>query len=156
MRPLKIIDELLGEPKAMTLATVDYVVDLDTDGSLPFDGHEDDQAAVRDAKRRSNMIDADVADYLIRAAREELRERGERQCLALRVRRAVIVLDAWAAFLPPRISTEVLGDYLEDTRRRAADGQRLMIYVRALSALFWTAVNAVGYFLKEIGKRKAA
>lgn len=63
-------------------------------------------------------------------------------------------LDLWAAFLPIRISNEVLGDYLEDINRRAACRQHWALYLRALSAMFWTGVNAVGYFLKEVGSRK--
>jgi hypothetical protein len=66
------------------------------------------------------------------------------------------ILDIWAALLPIRISNEILGDYLEDISRRAARGQRLMPLVRMLSTIFWTGVNAVGYFLKEISKRKTA
>src|SRR6266536_1382434 len=52
--------------------------------------------------------------------------------------RAAGVLDSWAALLPQRVVNEEIGDYLEDIRRRAAEGQRLNIGVRVISAIFWT------------------
>jgi len=71
--------------------------------------------------------------------------------------RALRVLDSLALILPARIATEELGDYIGDINRRAAAGQSCWkIYLRMLAAMFWTGVNAVGYFLKEIWTRKAA
>jgi hypothetical protein len=76
---------------------------------------------------------------------------------SLSQRRAQNILDTWAIFLPARSVNEELGDYLEDINRRATAGQgRFKIYLRMLASMFWTGVNAVGYFLKAIGKRKAA
>lgn len=66
------------------------------------------------------------------------------------------MLDLWAVLLPARISNEVLGDYLEDIHRRAARGQRKLLYVRVLAAIFWTGVNGFGYLLKKLGTRRGA
>jgi hypothetical protein len=71
--------------------------------------------------------------------------------------RAIGVLDVWALLLPAPVSSEILGDYIEDIHRRALAGQgRAKIYIRMLAAIFWTCVNAIGILLKEIGSRKAA
>jgi hypothetical protein len=70
--------------------------------------------------------------------------------------RVLNTLDIWGALLPTRIFNEELGDFIEDINRRAMEGQRCGVYLRMIAAMFWTGVNAVGYFLKEIGKRKAA
>lgn len=69
--------------------------------------------------------------------------------------RLSVLLDAWAAILPPRIVNEDLGDYLEDIHRRCAAGQRWCVYLRVAAAIFWTGLNAVGYAMKAVGKRRA-
>src|SRR5262249_28065867 len=67
------------------------------------------------------------------------------------------VLYVWAAVLPSRIADEDLGDFLEKIRRMQQRGDpRWLIYLQTFSAMFWTGVNAVGYFLKEIGKKKSS
>jgi hypothetical protein len=73
-----------------------------------------------------------------------------------KVRRdARAVLDVWAAFLPSRVATEDLGDYLEDINNRLAKGQRKLVYVRVAAAIFWTGINAVGYAMKAVGRKSA-
>lgn len=69
--------------------------------------------------------------------------------------RVTHLLDVWALFLPARVVKEDLSDYLEDIRRRASQGQVLSLYTRFLAAVFWTGVNAIGYFLEKVGKRRA-
>lgn len=76
--------------------------------------------------------------------------RAKKDCRPLRW------LDTWSVVLPARIKNEELGDYIEDIRRRAAQGQRILAWLRLIFAAFWTGVNAVGYLLKELGNRKAA
>lgn len=68
--------------------------------------------------------------------------------------RAVRLLDIWGAVLPARIATEDLNDYVEDIHRRIRMRQRASVYVRMVVAIFWTALNAVAYFLKQIRGRK--
>jgi hypothetical protein len=70
--------------------------------------------------------------------------------------RAANILDGWATILPARIVNEELGDYIEDIQRRAMAGQRVALYARMMAAIFWTGVNAVGYFVKQVGKTKSA
>lgn len=65
------------------------------------------------------------------------------------------VVDAWSVLLPARIATEDLGDYIEDIHRRISDGQRLRPWLRAGAAVFWTAINAIGYALKQLGRTRA-
>lgn len=64
------------------------------------------------------------------------------------------VLSFWAALLPARIANEDLGDYFEDIARRSEAGQRSLVWVRVMAAMFWTAVNAAGYLLKRVGRRR--
>ena len=71
-----------------------------------------------------------------------------------RARRAMGLLDAWSALLPARVAREDLGDYIELIAERLEKGQNWLVYVNTAGAMFWTGVNAVGYFLKETGKRK--
>jgi hypothetical protein len=66
--------------------------------------------------------------------------------------RAHRALDRWAALLPQRVVNEDLGDYIEDINRRAAEGQRWLIWVRVVVAILTTAVNSVGYVRKALGK----
>jgi hypothetical protein len=64
------------------------------------------------------------------------------------------LLDAWSSVLPSRISSEVLGDYIEDINRRIAAGQRKLVWLRVAAAIFWTGINAIGYALKQLRKGK--
>jgi len=48
-----------------------------------------------------------------------------------------------------------VGDYLEDIHRRCAAGQRWRVYLRVVAAIFWTGLNAVGYAMKLVGRRRA-
>ena len=72
-----------------------------------------------------------------------------------RARRTHIVMDFWGALLPARVVKEDLGDYIEDINRRALAGQRFGLYLRVAAAMFWLAVNTVGYWRKSLGKAKA-
>jgi hypothetical protein len=74
--------------------------------------------------------------------------RGE--SLGVRHHSANLALDFWAALLPPRIEKEDLADYMEDIDKRAAGGQRLMPWIRAGAAVFWTGVNAFGYLMSNV------
>jgi hypothetical protein len=65
------------------------------------------------------------------------------------------ILDAWAAWLPIRIANEEIGDCLEDIARRTRAGQRWNVYVRVASCIFWSAVNALGYYYEKVGRKKA-
>ena len=85
-----------------------------------------------------------------------LRQYNEVLRRGARARKVASVLDGWAIVLPARIVTEELGDYLEDINRRALEGQRFRLCLRMVAAMFWTSVNAVGYYLKEVGKTKSA
>jgi len=67
-----------------------------------------------------------------------------------------VVLDAWSAVLPIRIANEELGDCIEDIHRRAAIGQSAWrIYLRMVSGMFWTAINALGYLRKTLSGNKS-
>jgi hypothetical protein len=70
------------------------------------------------------------------------------------VRRAESFLSAWASLLPARIATEDIGDYIEDIRRRAEAGQRVRLALRVVAAVFWTAVNTVGYWRSTMGGKR--
>ena len=66
------------------------------------------------------------------------------------------VFQVWSAVLPARINNEVLGDYLEDIHRRIAAGEsRSLVFLRLVWAVFWTGVDAIGYFVKAIGRSKS-
>lgn len=125
---------------------------------------------VRSQSPENNALLSEVAKEVelpaLRVERRRVFHTAVRRLLieeSLRIRRhrwtqqrALSTLDTWALLLPERIATEILGDYVEDINRRTAAGQgRFKIYVRMLAAMFWTGVNAVGYFLKEVGKQKA-
>jgi hypothetical protein len=69
---------------------------------------------------------------------------------ASRQARIASALDVWGGLLPIRIANEDLGEFLEDINRRIDEGQRVMPYVRTASALFWTAVNSIGYLRKNL------
>ena len=58
--------------------------------------------------------------------------------------RPLNLLDLWAVFLPQRIVDEDLADYYEDIHRRRARGEFWQPGMRALAAVFWTSVNAIG------------
>jgi len=73
---------------------------------------------------------------------ERLEKGGKRSALCL--------LDAWAAILPIRIAKEDLGDYREDIERRADAGQRWLLWLRVITALVWTGINAVGFVSKNL------
>jgi hypothetical protein len=66
----------------------------------------------------------------------------------------VALLDGWAAILPMRVVNEDLGDYIEDIRRRARKGQRWQLCLRAISGLAWTGVNAAGYVLETLFRKR--
>jgi hypothetical protein len=70
--------------------------------------------------------------------------------------RAFTCLDAWGAVLPIRIANEDLADFMEAIAERIARGQVCQVYLHTASAMFWTGVNAVGHFLRNvIGLKKA-
>lgn len=72
-------------------------------------------------------------------------------------RRALTVLDRWAVWLPARVVKEDLGDYIEDINRRACEHQHgFWIFLRVISAMSWTTVNAIGYYREKVNKRKGA
>jgi hypothetical protein len=73
---------------------------------------------------------------------------------ATRSRRAASFLDTWGIILPARVFNEELGDYIEDISRRAARGQRVKVYLRVAAAIFWTALNSIGYAMKQLGKKQ--
>jgi hypothetical protein len=73
-----------------------------------------------------------------------------------RATRSMKILDAWSAVLPARVNNEELGDYIEDINRRAAEGQRHLVYVRLATAIFWTGVHALSDLLQSLSKRKAS
>lgn len=61
------------------------------------------------------------------------------------------LLDAWGAILPIRIAKEDLGDYMEDIRRRADEGQPAwLLSLRVITALVWTGINTVGFVSKNL------
>jgi hypothetical protein len=73
---------------------------------------------------------------------------------AIDTRRAEAILDVWALVLPPRVSKEMVGDFLEDIHRRAGAGQpSWRIYLRMIAAIYYTAVNAIGHVRKEFGRK---
>lgn len=65
------------------------------------------------------------------------------------------ILDTWGALLPARIANEDLGDFIEDIERRTKAGQRFTVWLRVAAAMFWTGVNALGYFYEKVGTKKA-
>jgi len=69
---------------------------------------------------------------------------------------ALSILDAWAAVLPARIVNEDLGDYIDDISRRKAAGQRFLVCLRVVAAMFWTGFNTLGYVLKKLRRRSGA
>ena len=94
-------------------------------------------------------------DELIQEAANLLEVMRRRQVATMAVRRgAARTLDVWAVLLPSRIVNEELGDYLEDIHRRCAEGQRWCVYVHVASAIFWTSLNAIGYAMKAVGKKR--
>jgi hypothetical protein len=55
------------------------------------------------------------------------------------------------------IAKEQIGDYVEDINRRCALGQRWLVWMRVVSAIFWTSWNAFGFIVQHaLGKQKAA
>jgi hypothetical protein len=95
---------------------------------------------------------SDSYRYYLRAIAAET-ERQNR--VRSRIARANGIIDGWGAMLPTRIYNEELGDYTEDMMRRAAEGQRALVWLRVVTAILYTGVNAIGYVLKAIGKRTA-
>ncbi|MFZ0773456.1 MAG: hypothetical protein WCA49_19560 [Candidatus Sulfotelmatobacter sp.] len=63
---------------------------------------------------------------------------------------ALRLLDAWGAILPIRIAKEDLGDYMEDIGRRADKGQQWLLWLRVITALVWTGINAMGFVSKNL------
>jgi hypothetical protein len=67
----------------------------------------------------------------------------------------VRVLDIWSAFLPALICNEDLGEYVEDINRRILLGQKVLPWIRCVLAIFWTAVNAIGFLMQNtLGRPK--
>ena len=62
---------------------------------------------------------------------------------------ATRVLDIWSTVLPARIVNEDIG-------HRVALGQRLTVWLRVIAAVWWTAINSIGYLRKQLGKRSGA
>ena len=71
-----------------------------------------------------------------------------------RVTRATRLLDAWSALLPQRIVNEEVGDYVEDVRRRSAEGQKLLVWLRCAMCIFWTGFNTLGYLVRGVKRVK--
>jgi hypothetical protein len=66
------------------------------------------------------------------------------------------IMTLWSAILPARINREELGDYMEEIVSLIAAGEsRWIIYLRVATAIFWTGLNAVSYFLKQIRKKSS-
>lgn len=65
---------------------------------------------------------------------------------------ALSLLDGWAAILLIRISKEDLGDYIEDIHNRAEKGQSWKLWIRTITALIWTTINAAGYLMQTLFK----
>jgi hypothetical protein len=129
---ISIIDQVFAEPEVAQMAAFEDIVDLANQESS------------------KSVIRADGSEFNAEHHYEEELRR------AVCARRAATFLDGWAVIMPQRIVNEELGDYIEDINRRAGEGQRWRVAVRVLAAMFWTGVNAIGYFLKQIGKQKAA
>jgi hypothetical protein len=69
-------------------------------------------------------------------------------------RSAVDLLEVWSLFLPMRIQREELGDAIEDVNRRILEGQpNWRIKVRALMAIFWTAISTIHYLKTQVNVR---
>jgi hypothetical protein len=71
------------------------------------------------------------------------------------IRGPLEVLDFWSTILPARVNSEDLGDYVQDIISRMERGQRVRVVFRVWAAILWTGVNAIGYFLKQIGRQRA-
>ena len=92
------------------------------------------------------------ASWLVVTRRFVIQNRG-----ALRAQRPSRWLDRWGAILPPRIVNEELGDYIEDINRRASEGQSaIWLWLRAGAAVFWTLINAVGYWKTQLGRKRTS
>lgn len=68
------------------------------------------------------------------------------------MRRIQRVLDWWARLLPVRVVSEDLGDYREKIQRLISEGQPLRAYWTLVAAIVSTAMNSVGYALRQFGK----
>ena len=75
--------------------------------------------------------------------------------IEVRERRALTILDGWSALLPVRVATEDVGDYIEDIHRRAEQGQHWLLWVRVITAVVWTGINAAGFVTRNILGRSA-
>lgn len=75
---------------------------------------------------------------------------------AREVKRAGDILDAWSAFLPVRVVSEDLGDYLEDIAYLFEQGERWKPRLRLIAAICATAKNAIVYKVKELIERRKA
>jgi hypothetical protein len=58
---------------------------------------------------------------------------------------SIRLLDVWSCILPIRIAGEDLGGFVEDIDRRLKRGQTWRVGLCAISAIFWTGLNAFGY-----------
>ena len=120
------------------------------------------RVVLADENGRVRILNADAVKSLHRPSREEMsRFPGSLQrSLQRSIRRqqrasqASAILEGWAAVLPARIVNEELGDYLEDIHRRVKAGQRSWVVVRVMTAIFWTGVNAWGYLINQLRRRK--
>jgi len=97
------------------------------------------------------MLDKWLADCLATSATISPSECAEQ------VRsRAQAILDTWSLFLPARIAREDLADYIEALDQRLRVGQCWQVYIGVVAAMFWTGVNAAGYFLKMVRMKSGA
>lgn len=65
-------------------------------------------------------------------------------------RHVTTMLECWSALLPAHVVKEDLGDYIEDINQRIANGQRKLVYVRVLAAMFWTGLNTAAFFVQKL------
>ena len=143
----KTIEELLGNPEAAQLVVFEDIAG--------FDGDESVKSVVERAVD-AEMVTRTLADgHVLTHLRLTQKKVEEELRRAVGAGSVANVLDSWATFLPARIVNEELGDYLEDITRRAADGQRFRVYLRMVMAMFWTGVNALGYYRKQVGNTKS-
>ncbi len=116
-----------------------------------------DEGARRDVRLLRQSLEAreHIADSYRSYLKALVAVREEQGRRAARFEAASRVLDGWGAILPSRIFKEDLGDYIEDTGRRAREGQRFGVWIRVTAAVFWTGLNAISFAMKLLGKKRA-
>ena len=115
----------------------------------------DPDEVVRDFVIEFSEFSIGMRNPPVRQAEAFVREHSDAKRYADRRRRVHAVLDLWSALLPARVANEDLADYREDINRRLSARQRPLIYLRLVTAILWTAFNAVGYAMTMLGKQKA-